>query len=86
MGGNSCTSLWLVAKTYGFCYLNLSALEPEEPTAGPKGPQRARRALSGPEGPAAGPKGLQRAQRAHTQARRACEGERSETVVPEAVD
>ena len=44
-----------------FCYLNLSALQPEEPAAGPKGPQRARRARSGPEGPARGPEGPARA-------------------------
>ena len=36
--------------------------------------------------PPAGPKGPQRAQRARTRARRALEGERSETVVPETAD
>ena len=41
---------------------------------------RARRARSGPFGPAL------RARRARTQARRAHESERSETVVPEAAD
>ena len=54
---------------------------------GPEGlALRARRACSGPEGRSSPFSAHLRARRARMRARRAREGERSETVVPEATD
>ena len=59
---------------------------PEGPAAGAKRPHATEGPAAGPKGPHAGPKGPQQAQRASTRDRRDREGERSETVVPEATD